>query len=122
MTERLEQQQRDVTVPSEDEFVAKVKGVEQARARATSNIQEQREAAAAREKEIESMQVIARAKFALISPCSAVFFASEVLKSNFNRELSIAAGQPRAKVHPERCLPPLSLTHTMHSRFCNVGR
>lgn len=54
---RLEQQQRAIVEPSEEAFVAKVRGVEHERAQAASHIQEQAEEAAARERDIERMQV-----------------------------------------------------------------
>lgn len=57
MMERLEQQQQELMIPSEEEFVEKVRGVEQERARRSYRIQEQTEEIAAKEKEIESMQV-----------------------------------------------------------------
>lgn len=55
--DRLEQQQRAIVEPSEQAFVAKVRGVEHERAQAASHIQEQAEEAAARERDIERMQV-----------------------------------------------------------------
>lgn len=55
--DRLEEQQRAIIEPSEQAFVAKVRGVEHERAQAASHIQEQAEEAAAREREIERMQV-----------------------------------------------------------------
>lgn len=57
MTERLEEQQREVVIPSEKEFVARVRTVEQERAQATSHIEEQQEAAEAQERDIERMRV-----------------------------------------------------------------
>lgn len=57
MTQRLEQLQREINVPSEEVFVAKVRGVEQERAQATAHIQEQLEEAAAHERNIVQMQV-----------------------------------------------------------------
>lgn len=57
MTESLEQQQQELTIPSEEEFVEKVRGMEQERARRSYRIQEQTEEIAAKEREIESMQV-----------------------------------------------------------------
>lgn len=55
--DRLEQQQRAIVEPSEQAFVAKVKGMEHERAQAASHIQEQAEEATARERDIERMQV-----------------------------------------------------------------
>lgn len=55
--DRLEQQQRAIVEPSEQAFVAKVRGVEHERAQAASHIQEQAEEVAARERDIERMQV-----------------------------------------------------------------
>lgn len=57
MTDRLEEQQRQVDIPSEEEFVGKVRALEQERAQAASRIEEQREAGEARERDIERMQV-----------------------------------------------------------------
>lgn len=57
MTDHLEEQQRQVFVPSEEDFVARVREVEQERARTASRIDEQREAAEAKERDIERMRV-----------------------------------------------------------------
>lgn len=57
MTDQLEEQQRQVDIPSEEEFVGKVRELEQERAQAASYIEEQQEAADARERDIERMRV-----------------------------------------------------------------
>lgn len=60
--DQLEQQQRAIVEPSEQAFVAKVRGVEQERATAANHIREQVEEAAAREREIERMQASGSAR------------------------------------------------------------
>lgn len=55
--DRLEERQRAIIEPSEQAFVAKVRGVEHERAQAASHIQQQVEEAAARKREIERMKV-----------------------------------------------------------------
>ena len=57
MTERLEQQQREIETPSEEAFAAEVRGVEKERARASERINQQLEEVTAKEKDIERMQV-----------------------------------------------------------------
>lgn len=57
MTERLQQRQGELEAPSQEKFVRKVKEMEQERAQAVSHIHEQMEEAAAKEKDIERMQV-----------------------------------------------------------------
>lgn len=57
MTERLEEQRREIVIPSEEDFVAKIRSVEQERAKAASHIDEQIEEAEAREQDIERIRV-----------------------------------------------------------------
>lgn len=57
MTDRLEQQRREIETPSEEAFVSEVRRLEKERARASDHINQQLEEAAAQEKDIERMQV-----------------------------------------------------------------
>lgn len=57
MTERVEDQQRELVIPSEEEFVTRIRGVEKNRAQAASHIDEQLEEVEAQEKEIEYIRV-----------------------------------------------------------------
>lgn len=60
MTEELEEQHRGITIPCEEEFAARVRGVEQDRAKATSHINDQLDEVDIREKDIERIRVSPR--------------------------------------------------------------
>lgn len=60
IAEELEEQQRGITIPSEEEFAGRVRGVEQDRAQATSHINDQLEEVDIREKDIERIRVSPR--------------------------------------------------------------
>lgn len=62
----LEQRHRAIVEPSEQAFVARVRGVENERAQVASHIQEQVEEAAARERDIERMQVCTAGNISVI--------------------------------------------------------